>query len=152
MSKAINDVKNFIDVCHTDTPESSAPATLFFSVSFPSYAWGFLGHPLCCCSAPESRLALCNPLNHNMPDSSVLHNLEFAQIHVDWVSDANLTISSSAAPFSFGLQSFLASRSFPVSQIFAWDGQSIEASTSASILPMNIQGWFPLGLTGLISL
>ena len=109
MSKAINDVKNFIDVCHTDTPESSAPATLVFSVSFPSYAWGFLGHPLCCCSAPESRLALCNPLNHNMPDSSVLHNLEFAQIHVDWVSDANLTISSSAAPFSFGLQSFPAS-------------------------------------------
>ena len=61
-----------------------------------------------------------------------------------------LTISSSAAPFSFCRQSFLASWSFPVGQLFASSGQSIEAS--ASVLPMNIQGWFPLGLTGSISL
>ena len=55
-------------------------------------------------------------------------------------------------PFSFCLQSFPASGSFPVSQLFTSGGQSIGASASASILPMNIQGWFPLGLTGLISL
>ena len=61
----------------------------------------------------------------------------------------HLTISSSAAPFSCP-QSFPASVSFPVSQLFASDGQSIEAS--ALVLPMDIQGWFPLGLTGLISL
>ena len=49
-------------------------------------------------------------------------------------------------------QSFPASGSFPVSQLFASGGQSTEAEASASVLPMSIQGWFPLGLTGLISL
>ena len=63
-----------------------------------------------------------------------------------------LTISSSAASFSFCLQSFPASATFPMSQFFASDGQSIRTSASASVLPMNIQDWFPLRLTGLISL
>ena len=62
------------------------------------------------------------------------------------------TISSSAIPFSSCLQSFLASESFPISQLFASGGQSIGTSASASVLPRNIPGWFPLGLTGLISL
>ena len=62
------------------------------------------------------------------------------------------TISSSVAPLSSCLQSFPASRSFPVSQFFTSDGQSIGASASASVLSMNIQDWFHLGLTGLISL
>ena len=61
-----------------------------------------------------------------------------------------LTISSSAVPFFSCPQSFPASGSFPVSQFFASDGQSIGAL--ASVLPMNIHGWFTLGLTGLISL
>jgi len=61
------------------------------------------------------------------------------------------TISSSVIPFC-SLQSFPASGSFPMSQFFASDGQSIGVSTSASVLPMNIQGWFPLGLTSLSSL
>ena len=56
------------------------------------------------------------------------------------------TISSSC------LQAFLASGSFPVSWLFASGGQSIGASASAPVLPMNIQGWYPLGLAGLISL
>ena len=59
-------------------------------------------------------------------------------------------ISSSVIPFFFRLQSFPASGYFPMSQLFASGGQSIGAS--ASVLPMNIQSWFPLGLTGLISL
>ena len=63
-----------------------------------------------------------------------------------------LTISSFAAPFSFCPQSFPASGSFPVSQLFAPDDQSIGASASASALTMNIQYWFPLGLIGLIFL
>ena len=62
------------------------------------------------------------------------------------------TISSSVVPFSSHLQSFLASGSFPMSQFFASGGQSIGVSASVSVLPMNIQDWFPLGLTGLISL
>ena len=61
------------------------------------------------------------------------------------------TISSSVVPFSFCLQSFPASGSFPMSQFFASDGQRIGVSASASILPMNIQDWFPLGWTGWIS-
>ena len=60
-------------------------------------------------------------------------------------------ISFSVVPFSSCLQSFPVSGSFPMSQLFASDGQSSGASASASILPMNIQDWFPLGLTGLIS-
>ena len=61
------------------------------------------------------------------------------------------TISSSVIPFSH-LQSFPASWSFPMSQFFASGGQSIGVSASASVLPMNIQDWFPLGWTGWISL
>ena len=60
------------------------------------------------------------------------------------------TISSSVIPFSSCLQSFSASGSFPVSQLFTLGGQSI--GVPSSVLPMNIQGWFPLGLTDLISL
>ena len=62
------------------------------------------------------------------------------------------TILPSVVPFSSCLQSFPASGSFPMSQLFTWGGQSIGVSASASVLPMNIQDWFPLGLTGLISL
>ena len=63
-----------------------------------------------------------------------------------------LTVSSSVVHFSFSVQSFPASGSFPMSRLFASGGQSVGASASASVLPMNIQGWFPLGLTNLISL
>ena len=62
-----------------------------------------------------------------------------------------LTLSSSMAPISFCLQSFPASVSFPMSQLFTSGAQSIGASTSERVLPMNIQGWFPLGLTCLLS-
>ena len=62
------------------------------------------------------------------------------------------TISSSVVSFSTCLQSFPASEAFPMSQPFTSDGRSIGASASASVLPMNSQDWFPLGLTGWISL
>ena len=62
------------------------------------------------------------------------------------------TIQSSVIPFSIGLQSFPVAGSFPRSQFFTSGGQSIVISVSASLLPMNIQDWFPSGLTGLISL
>ena len=61
-------------------------------------------------------------------------------------------ISSSLAPISSCPQSLPASGSFPMSQLFAWSGQNIGVSASASVLPMNIQDWFPWGLTGWISL
>ena len=62
------------------------------------------------------------------------------------------TTSSSLIPLSFQLQSFPASGAFPMSQLFASDGQSLRALASASVLSMNIQDWFPLELTSLISL
>ena len=80
----------------------------------------------------------------------VLHHLpEFAQTHVHWVSPV---ISSSVVPLSSCPQPFPALGSFPVTQFFASGGQRIGASVSASVLPMNIEGWFLLGLTGLILL
>ena len=62
------------------------------------------------------------------------------------------TILSSVIPFSSHLQSFSASESFQMSQFFTLGGPSIEASFSVIVLPMNIQCWFPLGITGFISL
>ena len=62
------------------------------------------------------------------------------------------TISSSVIPFSSCPQSFPASGSFPVSQLFASGGRSTEVSASTPVLPTNIQDWFPLGWTGWISL
>ena len=61
-------------------------------------------------------------------------------------------ISSSVVPFSSCPQSLPASGSFPMSQLFAWDGQSIGVSAVASVLPMNTQGWSPIEWTGWISL
>ena len=91
----------------------------------------------------------------SMSGLPVLHHLlELVQTHVHWVSDVIQPVMlrplSSVVPFSSCLQSFPASQPFPMSQLFASGGQSIGAS--ASVLPMNIQDWFPLGWTGLISL
>ena len=86
----------------------------------------------------------------SMPGLPVHHQLpEFTHTHVHWVGDA---ISSSVIPFSSCPQSFPASGSFLMSQFFTAGGQSIGASALASVFPMNIQDWFPLGWTGWISL
>ena len=88
----------------------------------------------------------------SMPGFPILHHLlESAQTHVLWVSDA-IQPSHLVVPFSSCLQSFPPSGSFPVSWLFPSGGQRIRDSALASILPMNVQGWFHLGLTGLISL
>ena len=100
----------------------------------------------------QSCLTLWDPVDCSMPDFPVNHQLpELTQTHVHWVSDATQP-SSSVIPFSSQLQSFPESGSFQMSQFFASGGQSIGASASASVLPMNIQDWFPLGWTGWISL
>ena len=83
------------------------------------------------------------------PGFPVLHHLlELAPVH--WVDDA-IQPSHPLLPTSLAFN-LSQHQSFPVSRLFASSGQSIRASASASILPMNIQGWFPLGLTGLILL
>ena len=73
-------------------------------------------------------------------------------LSIESVMLCNHFLSSNAVPFSFCLRSFAASGSFWMSQLFAVGGQSFGVSASASVLPMNIQGWFPWGLTGWISL
>ena len=96
-----------------------------------------------CCSFIKFRLTLCNPTDTSMSGFSVLHYLlESAQTHVHWVGDAIQPSHALVIPFSY-LQSFPASGSFLMSQ-FSSGGQSIGAS--ASVLPMNIQDWLPLGL------
>ena len=88
-----------------------------------------------------------------MPDFLVHHQLlEPAQTHIHQVSDAIQPSNPLSSPSPSCLQSFPASGSFQMSQFFASNGQSIVASASASVLPMNIQDWFPLVLTGLIYL
>ena len=105
-----------------------------------------------CCSVAKSSPTLCNPMNCSTPGFPAHHHLlELTQTHVHWVSDAihHLILCH---PFSTCTQSFPASGSFPVSRLLASVGQSMGNSVSASVLSMNIQGRFPLGLTGSISL
>ena len=98
-------------------------------------------------SVAQSCPTLCDPMDCNTPGFPVHHRLlELPQTH------DRPTISSYVVAFSSHLQSFPASGSFLMSQFFTLGGQSIGVSASASALPMNIQGWFPLGWTGWISL
>ena len=111
----------------------------------------FIKSPVhCCCSVAQSCRTLCDPLDCSTPGFPVLHSFpEFAKLmSIESVMTPNHVIL--CHPLLLLLQSFPTSGSFPVSRLFASGGQSIGAS--ASVLPMNIQGRFPLGLTGLISL
>ena len=100
-----------------------------------------------CCSVSKSCLTHCDPKDCSMPDFPVLH-------YSPWVCSNSCpsswwchpTISSSVISFSSCLQSFPASGSFPMSQLFTSCGQSTGASASASVLPINIQSWFSLGV------
>ena len=102
-------------------------------------------------SVAQSCWTPCNPMDYSMPDLPVQHQLvEFTQTHVHWVGDAIQPSHLSSISFSSRLQSFPASGSFPMNQFFKSGGQSIGVSASASVF--LVQDWFPLGLTGLISL
>ena len=105
-------------------------------------------------SVAQLCLTIRNPMDCSIRGLSVHHQLpEFTQTHLHWVGDAiQPSISSSVIPFSSCLQSLPASGSFLMSQLFTSGGQSIGVSASASVLPMNIQDWSPLGWTGWISL
>ena len=106
---------------------------------------------ICYYSVTKSCLTLWNPKDCSMAGFPVLHHLlEFAQIHVHWVSDAIQPSHPLSSP----------SPAFKLSQLqglFQWIGSShhvpeVGASASASVIQMNDQAWFPLGLTDLISL
>ena len=100
-------------------------------------------------SVTQSCPTLCDPMNHCTPGLPVHHQLpEFTQTHVHQVSDAIQPSHPLLSPSTSCPQSLPASGSFPRSQLFAWGGQSIGVSASASVLPMNTQDWSPLGWTG----
>ena len=119
----------------------------FFSVGMIYVCFSYL---CCCCSVTKSYSNLLTPWLQlaRLSCPSLTPGVCSVSCLLSWW--CYLTISLSATPFSLYLQSFPASGAFPMRQ-FTKPNQSIGASTSASILPMNIQGWFPLGLTGLIS-
>ena len=94
---------------------------------------------------------LCNPIDCSTPGFSGFHCLPVYSNSNSLSQWCHPTISSSVAPFSCP-QSFPALGYFPVSHLFASGGRSIGASASALVLPLRIQGWFPLRLTDLISL
>ena len=105
-----------------------------------------------CCSVTKSCLTLCSLMDCSTPGLPVPHHLlEFAQVHIHWVGDAiqpshPLWPPSPPAPQSFPVSVF------SNELLFTSGSQSIGASASASVLPVSIQGWFPLRLTGLSSL
>ena len=125
---------------------------LWETVRINQWSWASIPYAYCC-SVAKLCLNLCDHMFCNMQVFTVLHySPEFAQTHFHWVGDAiqQSHSLSSPSPPAFNLsqhQGF-----FPTSQLFPSGGQIIEVLASASVLPMNIQDWFPLGWTGWISL
>ena len=140
-------------------------ASEFLALNFQSQLGGIVYHmsqcdslwqPWCSMfqfsSVTQSCPILCDSMDCRTPGFPVHHQLlELAQTLVQLSRWCHPTVSSSVIHFSC-LQSFPASGSFPMNQFFASGSQTFGAAASASVFPMNIQGWFPLGLTSLISL
>ena len=127
------------------------PLQCWFWINFNKY-WNAPTVKFSRCSITKSYLTLNNLMDCSTPRFPVLHYPpKFAQTYVHWVSDTIQHLTH-YHPFSSWPQFFPALRSFPMSQLFASGGKSIGVSVSASVLPMNIQGWFLSGLTDLISL
>ena len=132
---------------------------VFFPGKFHGQRMGY--SPVWLSSVTQSCPTLYNPVDCSMPGLPVHHQLlELAQTHVRPVSDAIQPSHSLPPPFPPALSLSKEERCFfqmhqglfPMSWLFTSGGQGIGASASASVLAMNIQGWFLLGLTGLISL
>ena len=105
----------------------------------------------CCCSVTKSCPTLCDPMDCSMSGFPVFHYLpELAQMHVHWAGDAIQPSHPLLPPFSSCFL-FPSLRGFSISRLFASGSQSIGASAPASVLPMNTQGWYPLGWTTLTS-
>ena len=97
-------------------------------------------------SVAQSCPTLCDPMNCSTPGLPVHHQLpEFTQTHVHRVGDAIQQSHTLSSPSPPAPQPLPASGSFPMGQLFAWGGQSIGVSASASVFPMNTQDWSPLG-------
>ena len=107
-----------------------------------------------CCSVTQSCLTLCDPMdckNHASLSFTIYWSL-LTLISIKSVIPSNHLVPCHPLLLLPSIFPSIFPRSFPVIRLFTSGGQSIGASTSASVLPMTIQDWFPLGLTGLISL
>ena len=110
----------------------------FWSLTCPLLSLG-----CCCCSVTKLCPTLHDPMNRSTPSFPVLHYVpEFAQTHVHWVGDVIQPSHPLSFLFSSCLPSFPVSGSFPMSLLFPSGGQSIRASASASVIPVNICSWF----------
>ena len=125
---------------------------LFYNTTFfinQVFHWS-ISTTVYCCSVTQLCLTLYDPVNCSTPGFPVHHQLpEFTQTHVHWVGDAiqpSHPLSSPSPPASNP------SQHQGLFQLFAWGGQSIGVSASASVLPMNTLDWSPLGWTSWISL
>ena len=103
-------------------------------------------------SVTQSCLTLCDPMDCSMPGFPVPHQLPVYSNSCPLSQWCHPTISSSVVPFFSHLQSFPASGSFQMSQLFTSGVQSIGVSASTLVLPVNTQDWSPLGWTGWMSL
>ena len=126
---------SFLSYCWIVLPSCGLMAVCF-------YDWGG-GWRVLSLFITQSCPTLCHPTDCSTPGFPVLHHLlELAQTHVHWVGDA----IQPACPLLSSSQSFPASGYLPMSQLFASGGQSIGASASASVPPVNIQDWFRYGV------
>ena len=124
---------------------------LSFQSRVPKFCFTIKQIDICCfCSVTQPCLTHCNPKNGSMPGFPVLHHLPelLKLMSIELVIPS--TISSLLPPSPLILSLSQHQDIFPMSWLFKPGGQSIGALASASVLPMNIQVWFPLGLTGLI--
>ena len=129
---------------------SETPCSQFFQICTQKWNCWVTGCCCCCCSVVQSCPTLGDTMGCSTPGFPVLHHLpELAQTQLHQVSNIIQPLHPLSSPSP---QSFPALGSFLMSRLFKLGGQSIRGSASASVLPMNIQDWFPLGLTGLISL
>ena len=127
-----------------------------------SFYWGFSKKKLeikswqiscCLCSVTKSCPTFCNPMDCSKPGFPAHHQLpELAQTHVHGVSDAIQPSHPLSSPSSRAPNPVPASKSFPMSHLFAWGGQSTGVSALTSFLPKKSQGWSPSEWTGWISL
>ena len=123
---------------------------LSFKPAFPLSSFTFISSVQFSCSVMSDSLQPHESQHTRSPCSSPTPGVYSNSCPSSWW--CHPAISSSVIPFSSCPQFFPASESFPMSQLFAWGGQSIGVSASTSVLPMNTQDWSPLGWTGWISL
>ena len=129
------------------TDEDRVVYSSLWQVPFSCHIWG-----MHCCSVAKSCPTLCDPWTAAHPASlsfTISSNLLKLMSSESVMPSSHLTLCHALILIT---SIFPSIRSFLMSQLFPSGGQSIGATTSASVLPMNIHGWFPLGLTGLISL